>query len=108
MKSSEEYGVDARNRATGQGGFLLNSKNRKYRGGPAAGPPGGRQLLPGSPPRQSGPQGEQTDWLVPVCRGPLGLFIGRPAWPCPGPAAGSQARPSIQVQVTLGSPTRRR
>ncbi len=27
-RNSDEYGVDARNRAKGRGGFLLNSKNR--------------------------------------------------------------------------------
>ncbi len=73
--------------------FLLNSKNRKY-GWSAAGPLGGRQL--GSP-----QQSEHIDWLVPVCRGPLGpvLLIGadRPArlemLPPGRPAAGSQGHP---------------
>jgi hypothetical protein len=92
--------VDARNRAKCRGDFLLNSKNRKY-GWSAAGPLGGRQL--GSPPRQSGQQSEQTDWLVPVCRGPLGpvLLIGadRPARlemlpPCR--PAGPQSDPPVR------------
>ena len=71
--------------------FLLNSKNRNYRGRR----PAWRQAVRQS--AQSGQQGEQTDWLVP---GP-GLLIGadRPARPwqleCgPGPAAaGSQGHP---------------
>jgi hypothetical protein len=92
--------MDARYRAKGRGDFLLNSKNRKYRGWPAAGPPGGRQL--GSPPRQSGQQGEQTDWLVPVCRGQLGpgllIWVDRLARLAMLPrACGRQSGPSIQV-----------
>ncbi len=80
--------------------YLLNPKNRKYSCWSAAGPPGGRQL--GSQPRQSGQQGEQTDWLVPVCRCPVGpgLLIGadRPARLAMLPlACCRQSGPSIQV-----------
>ncbi len=91
--------MDARNRAKCRVGFLLNSKNRKYRGWSAARPPGGRPL--GSPPRQSGQQGEQTDWLVPVCRGPLGpgllIRADRPARLAMLPrACGRQSGPSAR------------
>ena len=65
----------------------------------------------GSPPRQSGQQSEQTDWLVPVCRGPLGpvLLIGadRPARlemlpPCRPAGPQSWSVPGLTSKLRLG------